>query len=99
METLAEMLDVTELTKAAPKAEDDAKTDDNDTNMKAAVIVASALDASHALARQNPQGDLSVVTEAIQRFSKTDPQKLKDAHIPTRIVSDAEHLLNVLKKE
>jgi HEAT repeat protein len=99
METLAEMLDVSELTKAAPKIEDDAKTDDNDTNMKAAVIVASALDASHALARQNPQADLSVVTEAIQRFSKTDPQKLKDAHIPTRIVSDAEHLLNVLKKE
>jgi HEAT repeat protein len=92
-DTLAEMLDVVELTKA------DSKTDDDKANFKAAVIVGSALDASHALARQNPDADLSVVTKAIQDFSKTDPQKLREANIPPRLVSDAEHILHLLKPE
>jgi HEAT repeat protein len=92
-ETLAEMLDVSELAKAQNK------TDDDKASFKAAVIVGSALDASHALARQNPDADLSVVTKAIRDFSKTDPQKLREANIPPRLVSDAEHILNLLKPE
>jgi len=99
MDTLAEMLDVSELTKAAKKTDEKAKTDDNDSDFKAAVIVASALDASHALARQNPKADLSVVTESIQRFIKTDKKERDEAHLPSRLVSDAEHLLPLLKNE
>jgi HEAT repeat protein len=92
-ETLAEMLDVGELSKA------ENNPDEDKASFKAAVIVGSALDASHALARQNPQADLSVVTEAVRQFSKTDPQKLREANIPPRLVSDAEHLLHLLKPE
>jgi HEAT repeat protein len=92
-ETLAEMLDVTELSKAQNKAED------ADSKFKAAVVVASALDASHALARQNPQADLSTVTDAVERFSKTDPHQLEAANIPTHLISDADHLLHLLKSK
>ncbi len=90
-ETLAEMLDVTELSKP------ERNSDDNNANLKSAVIVASALDASHALARQNPDADLSVVTKAVEQFSKTDPHQLEAANIPSRLVSDADHLLHLLQ--
>ena len=92
-ETLAEMLDVGELSKAERNAEDDK------ANFKAAVVVASALDASHALARQNPQADLSVVTKAVEQFSKTDPHQLEAANIPSHLISDADHLLHLLKSK
>ncbi len=49
-------------------------------------------------ARQNPEADLSTVTKAIELFINADPQKLKAAHIPPRVTSDAEHLLQTLKK-
>lgn len=87
------MLDVGELSKAERNAEDDK------ANFKAAVVVASALDASHALARQNPQADLSVVTKAVEQFSKTDPHQLEAANIPSHLISDADHLLHLLKSK
>jgi HEAT repeat protein len=92
-ETLAEMLDVSELSKAERSGEDEKG------NFKAAVVVASALDASHALARQNPDADLSVVTKAVEQFSKTDPHQLEAANIPSRLVSDADHLLHLLQSK
>jgi HEAT repeat protein len=91
VETLAEMLDLAELTKATDKAEEE------DPSFKQAVIVASALDASHALARQNPQADLSAVIQAVEQLIATDAEKLQAAHVPPRVVSDAQHLLQMLK--
>lgn len=91
IETLAEMLDITELAMSTDKSGKD------NSNFRPALIVGSALDASHALARQNPQADLSMVTESIGEFIQTDPEKLAEAHIPTRVVSDAQHVLELLK--
>ncbi|HEX3598543.1 MAG TPA: HEAT repeat domain-containing protein [Lacipirellulaceae bacterium] len=93
VETLAEMLDVPELAKMEDSA------GEKDPSFKRDVIVAAALDATHALARQNPQADLSLVTEAIERLIATDSQKLSDAHISPRAKSDAELVLPDLKSK
>jgi HEAT repeat protein len=93
VETLAEMLDVAELSKMVDGA------DEKDPSFKRDVIVATALDATHALARQNPQADLSLVTQAIERLIATDSQELNAAHISPRAKSDAELVLPDLKSK
>ncbi len=91
VDTLAEMLDLSELTKSS------GKEDEQDAGFKRAVIIASALDAAHALARQNPQADLSNVMKALEQLVNADPKALEAAHLPKRIVTDSEHALQMLK--
>ena len=98
VETLAEMLDLTELASVRDKTNaDDNQSNANDSAFKRAVIVASAMDAAHALARQNPQADLTSVIQAIERLIAADENALKKAHIPQRVISDAERTLQLLK--
>jgi HEAT repeat protein len=94
-ETLAEMLDLSELAKGA---EADAKSNE-DPGFKRAVIISSAIDAAHALARQNPEADLSSVNKALEALVQADGKSLKAAHVPARIVSDAKRALDVMKSQ
>jgi hypothetical protein len=89
------MLDLTELTKGAAGA---AATVDNDPGFRSAVIISSAIDAAHALARQNPQADLSNVKTALKNLIEADDKSLAAAHVPKRIVSDAQRSLEMLKE-
>lgn len=90
-ETLAEMLDLAELASVSDK------TNVEDSGFKRAVVVASAIDATHALARQNPQADLSAVIQSIERLVATESNELEKAHIPKRVISDAQRSLELLR--
>lgn len=98
METLAEMLDLSELAKAGEKTVEGAEAS-SDPGSKQALVVGSALEAAVALKQQNPQADMAPVIEAVENFIAADPQQLQAAHIPPRVKSDAEHLLQLLKGE
>jgi HEAT repeat protein len=95
-ETLGEMLDLSELAKVART---DSKSDDQDPAFRSAVVISTAIDASHALARQNPQADLSSVQKALEALVKADDAALQKAHVPPRIVADARRALDMMKAE
>ena len=63
------------------------------------LVVGRALEAAVALKQQNPQADMAPVIKAVENFIAADPQQLQAAHIPPRVKSDAEHLLQLLKGE
>jgi HEAT repeat protein len=90
--TLAEMLDVSELAKRAEK-----KEDERPSGFIRAAIIATAIDAAHALARQNPQADLSSVVSALDDLVKADAKTLHEANVPKHIVMDAARALELLK--
>ena len=94
-ETLAEMLDLSELSKGA----EGSKSSDDDPAFKSAVIISSAIDAAHALARQNPQADLSNVMKSLETLVNSDGKAREAAHIPPRIISDAQRALDVMQAE
>jgi hypothetical protein len=89
--TLAEMLDIGELAKEVEASKD------QDLSAKNTVILASAIDAAHALARQNPAADLSQVTTALDELAHADATTFDAARVPRRVASDAEHALAMLK--
>jgi HEAT repeat protein len=96
-DTLAEMLDLSELSKFAVKPEQDGKPSEAESGFKRAVIIKSALDAAHELKKRNPQADLTNVLKSLEQLVRADADTLKAAHIPTRIISDAEQALKKLK--
>jgi HEAT repeat protein len=91
VDTLAEMLDLSELSKSA----DD--KDSEDVGFKRSVIISSAIDGAHALARQNPNADLTNVLKALQQLVKTDDKELEKHHVPKRIISDADRALQMMR--
>lgn len=96
-DTLAEMLDITELVKEAGPAEAANTLEQQDRGGKNTVILASAIDAAHALARQNPTADLSSVTRALEELSHADEKTFDAARVPRRVGSDAERALEMLR--
>jgi HEAT repeat protein len=89
--TLAEMLDIREL------AKDVEKSDGEDLGGKNTVILVGAIDAAHALARQNSAVDLSQVTSALDELAHTDAKTFDAARVPRRVASDAERVHAMLK--
>jgi HEAT repeat protein len=93
VDTLAEMLDLSELSKSTNEKETE------DPGFKRSVIISSAIDAAHALARQNPRADLTNVLKALDQLVKTDGKELDAQHVPKRIISDADHALQMMRAE
>jgi HEAT repeat protein len=90
-ETLAEMLAIDEpsLTPAGVAQQN--------SSVNRPLIVDTAINAAKALAQQNPDADLSLVIEALQRIVDADPKALANAHLPGRVVAAAREALQVLR--
>lgn len=95
IETLAEMLDLDELSKAGDKTIEGLEA--ADVGSKQALIVGSAIEAALALQQQNAQADMTPVSKAVERLIAAEPAQLQAAHISPRVKADAEHLLQLLK--
>jgi HEAT repeat protein len=91
VETLAEMLEPVELAGGLRETASQTQA------LHRGMIVRTAIEAAKELARQNPQADLSLVVEALQRLVAADPQSLAAAQLPPRIASDAAAALKVLR--
>jgi hypothetical protein len=91
IDTLAEMLDLDEVT-SVNKEESDA-----DRQFKRTLLIGSAIGAAHSLVKQNPKADLSPVTKALERIVKADPATLKKSHIDPHLTADAAHSLQLLR--
>lgn len=94
VETLVEMLDLSEVPREVEKAEN---ANGNEAGGRKVVVIASAIDAAHALARQNPQADLSSVVKALEQLAAADAKTLEAAHVPPRVMVDAKRALELLK--
>jgi hypothetical protein len=92
IETLAEMLDINE--QAGVRDEKD-----EGKPFKRTVIIVSAIDAAHALARQNPKANLAPILSALEQIASADKTSLEKAHVAPRVVSDAKVALDLLKAE
>jgi hypothetical protein len=90
METLAEMLDVDELTSLR------GEENELDRDAKRATIMNAALQAVAQLARQNPAADFSPVKQALERVVTADAGQLERARIDGRMVSDAQQAIDSL---
>jgi hypothetical protein len=66
---------------------------------KRTVIIVSAIDAAHALARQNPKANLAPIITALEQIATADKSTLEKAHVAPRVVSDAKVALDLLKAE
>jgi len=64
---------------------------------KRTVIIVSAIDAAHALARQNPKANLTPITSALKQIASADQETIRKANVSPRVVSDAKVALNLLK--
>jgi HEAT repeat protein len=93
VETLAEMLDMEELT--AMKAE----ADSQDSAFRQAVIVGNALEAVKTLAAKNTSADFSAVIESLEQLADVDREALKKAQLPSRVSSDARRVLESLQAD
>ncbi|HEY3393772.1 MAG TPA: HEAT repeat domain-containing protein [Lacipirellulaceae bacterium] len=91
VETLAEMLDVEEL--AALRTVDNERAEAG----RRAIIVGNALQAVEALAKRNPDADLSLVIESLEQLAAADTQELNDVLVPTRAASEAKRVLESLQ--
>jgi HEAT repeat protein len=90
IETLAEMLDLEEHA-AARLGKDDAHA------VVRSVIVHTAIDAALALARQNPQADLSPIIEMLEEIVRADEKTLAKAQLPRQAQFDAQRALKTLR--
>jgi HEAT repeat protein len=90
--TLVEMLDVAEMAKQSEKV-----GDETNAAFKHHLIIASAIDAAHALARKNAEADLSALIQSLENLANVDSQTLKAAGVPPKIASDAKHALSMIK--
>lgn len=94
VETLVEMLDLSEVSREAEKTEN---AQGGEASFRKAVVIASAIGAAHALARQNPQADLSSVVKALEQLVAADAKTLAAARVPPSVVVDAKQALELLK--
>jgi HEAT repeat protein len=92
VETLAEMLDLEEMAGIRDEPAD------QDAAFKRAVIVTNALQAVETLARQNPSADFSPVIETLKQLVAADTETLNKLGIPSRAVSDARRVLDMLSE-
>jgi HEAT repeat protein len=90
IDTLVEMLDVDELAGVREEKNEEGK------KFKRTVIVVSAIDAAHSLARKNAKADIKPVIDALKKIVDADPQTLDKAQISKRVVSDAKQAINLL---
>lgn len=92
--TLAEMLDVKELAKQPEKP-----ADARSAGFRNHLVIASAIDATHSLVRQNSQADLSGLNKALEDLANVDRKVLDEAGVPRQIASDAKHALAMMKSK
>jgi HEAT repeat protein len=90
IDTLTEMLDMNELAGVRNEKEEGKQ-------FKRTVLIVSAIDAAHALARQNSKANLASITSALEQIARADKETLKKAYIAPRIVSDAKVALELLR--
>jgi hypothetical protein len=90
IDTLAEMLDWTEQAGVRQEKEEGRP-------FKRTVIIVSAIDAAHALARQNPKADLSPIISALEQLVSADSKTLEKAYVSPHVVGDARLALEQLK--
>lgn len=90
IDTLAEMLDMNEVA-GIRNEKDEGKP------FKRTVLVVSAIDAAHALARQNPKVSLAPITSALEQITTADKAALQKAYISPRVVADAKVALDLIK--
>jgi HEAT repeat protein len=93
VETLAEMLDLTEL--AGTRNIDNERAEAE----RRAVIVGNALQAVETLAERNPGADLSLVIESLEQLAAAQTQELTDALVPTLAASEARRVLESLESK
>jgi HEAT repeat protein len=90
IDTLTEMLDMSEQAGVRNETEDGKP-------FKRTVIIVSAIDAAHALARQNPKANLTPIISALEQITAADQETLRKANIAPRVVVDAKVALGLLK--
>jgi hypothetical protein len=90
IETLAEMLDINEQAGVRDEANEGKP-------FKRTVLIVSAIDAAHALARQNPKANLAPVISALEEITTAEGATLAKANVSPRVVSDAKIALELLK--
>jgi HEAT repeat protein len=93
VETLAEMIDLDEWMSGRREAGSQSQA------LHRGVIVQTAIAAAQELARQNPEADLSLIIEALERLAKAEPESLMEAQLPPRLASDAADALKVIDRE
>jgi hypothetical protein len=93
VETLVEMLELDELAGVREEQNVEGK------KFKRTVIVVSAIDAAHALARKNPKADISPVIDSLKKIVAADAKALEKAQISKRVVTDAKQALDLLSAE
>lgn len=93
VETLAEMLDFTETASIREESDPQAQI------AKRSLIISNALLAAEELARQNPDADLSPITESLDKLINADTAELQEAMInPRRVVAAAKHTREILRQ-
>jgi HEAT repeat protein len=92
-ETLAEMLDLEELTAVRENSRDP------DRALKRRTIVHTAMEAAKELARQNPHAKMDAVIAALRDLASAEPQRLAAAQLPPRVASDARATLEAIDRK
>jgi len=90
VETLAEMLDLEEHAAAVKR------NDASAASPIRGVIVHTAIEAAIALARKNPDADLTFITAALKEIADADDDTLAKAHLPPQARFDAQRGLDAL---
>lgn len=93
VETLAEMLDYTEMSSVREE------TELGDQLAKRTLIMSNAMEAAQELARTNPDADLSEITAALEKLANADEATLQKSMInPRRARVAAQHTLEEIQK-
>jgi len=92
IDTLTEMLDMNEQAGVRDEKEEGKQ-------FKRTVLIVSAIDATRALAKQNPKANLAPIISALEQIASADKETLKKANVSPRVVSDAKVALDLLKAE
>jgi HEAT repeat protein len=90
IDTLAEMLDMNELAGIRDEK-------DEGKQFKRTVLIVTAIDAAHALARRNPNVNLAPITSALEQITTANKETLRKAYISPRVVADAKVALDLIK--
>jgi len=93
VETLAEMLDLEQHAAAVRDK------DDKNIGFIRGSIVHTAIEAALALAKENPQADLSPVVKSLEQIVDADSSELAKAHVPSQAQFDARRALAILRGE
>jgi HEAT repeat protein len=92
IDTLVEMLDLNEQAGVRDEAPEGKA-------FKRTVIIVSAIDAAHALARQNKQANLAPTISALKQIASADKETLRKANVSPLVVSNARVALDQMQAE